>query len=293
MYPNVMDMLNRAFQLVSDLNETEPENYVRCNTLNLKAALSGKIADDRLDKVAAGRIFGPRAGEYGTRTTHLIETAAWKDEEEIAELFTSTMSHLYADNIHGERHLDAYRGRLARVEVVSQVRDTHEYEIMDLDHYYEFFGGLSRTVESVKGKAPVMLITDTTKEVLRTETVGESLNRGIRTRLLNPKWIEALLEHDYHGAQKIGDRVENLIGFAATTHAVDNWVWSAVTDRYIRDKQMFERMAENNRFATEEIIKRLFEANNRGYWNATEEEKNLLRDRYLDLEGMIEEKIEP
>ncbi len=293
MYPNVMDLLNRAFQMVSDLDETEQENHVRRNTLGLKSMLAGKVADDHLDKVAAGRIFGPRAGEYGTRTTHLIETAAWKDEEEIAELFTSTMSHLYADNIHGERHLDAYRGRLAGVDVVSQVRDTHEYEIMDLDHYYEFFGGLSRTVESVKGDAPVMLITDTTKEVLRTETVGESLNRGIRTRLLNPKWIDALLEHDYHGAQKIGDRVENLIGFAATTHAVDNWVWSAVMDRYVRDEQMFARMTDNNRFATEEILKRLSEADSRGYWNASEEEKNLLRDRYLDLEGMIEEKIEP
>jgi cobaltochelatase CobN len=293
MYPNVMDLLNRAFQLVSDLNENERENRVRRNTIALKASLRGKVPDPRLDKVAAGRIFGPRAGEYGTRTTHLIETAAWKTEEDIAALFTSTMSHLYADNIHGERHLEAYRGRLAGVDVVSQVRDTHEYEIMDLDHYYEFFGGLSRTVESVKGQAPVMLITDTTKEILRTETVGESLNRGIRTRLLNPKWIEALLAHDYHGAQKIGDRVENLIGFAATTHAVEPWVWTAVTDRYVRDAQMFARMAANNRFATEEILKRLSEADRRGYWEATEEEKALLRDRFLELEGTIEEKIEP
>lgn len=293
MYPNVIDLLNRAFQLVSNLDEAEADNHVRNNTIRLKSALAGKMADDRLDKVAAGRIFGPRAGEYGTRVTHLIETGAWKDEEKIAELFTSTMSHLYADNIHGERQLDAYRARLAGVELVSQVRDTHEYEIMDLDHYYEFFGGLSRTVESIKGDPPVMLITDTTKEVLRTETVDKSLNRGIRTRLLNPKWIDALLMHEYHGAQKIADRVENLIGFAATTHAVDNWVWSAVMDRYVRDAQMFARMANNNRFATEEILKRLAEADSRGYWRATEEERNLLRDRYLDLEGMIEEKIEP
>jgi cobaltochelatase CobN len=73
----------------------------------------------------------------------------------------------------------------------------------------------------------------------------------------------------------------------------NNWVWSAVTDRYVRDEQMFARMADNNRFAAEEILKRLSEADSRGYWKATEEERNLLRDRYLDLEGMIEEKIEP
>ncbi|MCI5180752.1 MAG: cobaltochelatase subunit CobN, partial [Candidatus Electrothrix sp. AW3_4] len=211
MYPNVMDMINRAFQLVAELPETVEENHVRHNTLRLTEELAGQVPEERLSTIAAGRIFGPRAGEYGTRTTHLIETGAWTDEEDITDLFTSTMSHLYADGIHGERQSAAYRSRLAVVDAVSQVRDSHEYEIMDLDHYYEYFGGLSRTVEAVKGEAPVMLISDTTKEVIRTETVKESLNRGIRTRLLNPKWIDALLEHDYHGAQKIGDRVENLI----------------------------------------------------------------------------------
>ncbi|MFW6373361.1 MAG: magnesium chelatase subunit H [Thermodesulfobacteriota bacterium] len=293
MYPNVLDLIDRAFSLVSDLDEPPEANPVRKHTLRLTEELAGTVPDDQLRRIAAGRIYGPRAGEYGTRTTHLIETGAWTSEAEIADLFTSTMSHLYSGTIHGERQPAAYRARLGRVELVSQVRDTHEYEIMDLDHYYEYFGGLARTVESVRGAPPAMLITDTTKEVIRTETVGASLNRGIRTRLLNPKWIDALLEHDYHGAQKIGDRVEYLIGFAATTHAVENWVWSAVTDRYIRDKAMFDRLSENNRFAAEEIIKRLLEAEGRGYWQATDEEKTLLRDRYLDLEGDIEERIEP
>ncbi len=293
MYPNVLEILNRAFTLVSELEEPPEQNAVRQNTERLAADLAGTVPDDRLRAIACGRIYGPPAGEYGTRTTGLIETGAWTSEEEIADLFTASMGHLYSGTIHGQRQPDAYQGRLKRVDLVSQVRDTHEYEIMDLDHYYEFFGGLARTVESVRGAAPAMLITDTTKEVLRTETVGAALNRGIRTRLLNPRWIEALLAHDYHGGQKISDRVEYLIGFAATTHAVENWVWSAVTDRYIRDPEIFRRMTENNRFAAEAIVKRLFEARTRGYWQATEEEKRLLRDRYLDLEGEIEERIAP
>jgi cobaltochelatase CobN len=293
MYPNVLDLINRAFQLVSELPESAEDNHVRRNTLRLKEELAGQVPQERMNSLAAGRIFGPRAGEYGTRTTNLIETGAWTSEEEISDLFTSTMSHLYTGKIHGEQQLAAYRSRLRSVEAVSQIRDSHEYEIMDLDHYYEYFGVLSRTVEAVRGKAPVMLITDTTKEVIRTETVKESLNRGIRTRLLNPKWIDALLEHDYHGGQKIGDRVENLIGFAATTHAVENWVWSAVTERYIQDEELFRRLRENNRFAAEEILKRLLEAEQRGYWQASQDELHLLRDRYLELEGTIEERLEP
>lgn len=291
MFPNVMELIDRAFAMVAQLNESADVNPIRANTAKIEQQLAGSVPEESLNKIANGRIFGPRSGEYGTRTTTLIESGAWKNEAEIVDLFTASMGHLYSGTMHGERNLDAYRARLDKVDVVSQLRDSHEYEIMDLDHYYEFFGGLARTVESVRGRAPEMLITDTTKELIRTETIKESLNRGIRTRLLNPKWIDELLKHEFHGAQKISDRVEYLIGFSATTHAVDNWVYSAVTDRYVRDETMFKRMTDNNRFATEEVIKRLSEADRRGYWQATDEQRALLRNRYLQLEGDIEEKL--
>jgi cobaltochelatase CobN len=251
------------------------------------------VPDDQLADIAAARVFGPRPGEYGTRTTTLIETGAWENEEQLAETFTASMNHLYGDGIHGVRQTDAFRRRLETVDLVSQVRDSHEYEIADLDHYYEFFGGLARTVEAVRGSAPAMLISDTTKEVIRTETVGDALHRGVRTRLLNPKWIDGMLAHDYHGAQEIAERVQYLIGFASTTHAVDDWVFSAVHERFVADDEMYRRLAENNRFATEEIMKRLFEAHRRGYWNASDEELEALRNRYLQLESMIEETIQP
>lgn len=293
MYPNVLDMLHRAFQLVSRLEEGEDENFVKLHTQE-RLKFVEALTDDPEERfhLASGRIFGPRAGEYGTRVTHLIETASWKNEEELSSLFFNSMQNFYGGPFHGKALPKIYRKTLEQVDLVSQIRDSHDYEIVDLDHYYEFFGGLARTVESIRGKPPVMLITDTTKEVLRTETVKEVLNRGIRTRLLNPVWINALLEHPFHGAQKIADRIEYLIGFAATTHSVDDWVWSQVVNRYIRDEDLFNRMVENNRFAVEQIIARLMEAHNRGYWKATEEELSLLREKYLELEGNIEELIE-
>jgi len=292
MFPNVLELLNRAFDLVSSLDESEEHNFVRAQTRSLEEKLKDRVPEAKLQKLATGRIFGPRPGEYGTRTINLIESGAWKTEEEISQLFVQNMGHLYASNLHGELHLEAYQTRLAHIDLVSQVRDSHEYEIADLDHYYEFFGGLARSVESARGRPPAMLISDTTKEFIRTESVGEALNRGIRTRLLNPAWIDELLKHDFHGAQKISDRVEYLLGFAATTHAVDNWVFSAVTQRYVLDDDMFQRLAANNRFAAEAILKRLAEASQRGYWAASDEEMQALRDRYLELEGLIEEKID-
>ncbi|WP_448383193.1 magnesium chelatase subunit H [Desulfosoma sp.] len=293
MYPNVLDMLHRAFHLVSQLDEPQEENFVRAHSERNREQLRETVEDEaEREHLAVGRIFGPRAGEYGTRLTSLIETGAWKDEADLVSIFISSMQHLYGGAFHGQKVPELYRQSMQNVELVSQIRDSHEYEIMDLDHYYEFFGGLSRSVESMRGAPPVMLITDTTREILRTETVGEALQRGVRTRLLNPKWIEALLEHPFHGAQKIADRVEYLIGFAATTHAVENWVWSRIVDRYVRDEELFQRMTANNRFAVEQLLARLVEAKQRGYWEPTDEEWALLEERYLQLEGHIEEKMD-
>lgn len=292
MFANVGSLINRAFALVADLDEVPADNPVRSHTLAARSALEARLGGEMAVKVASARVFGPRPGEYGTRVTSLIETAAWQTEDDIVRTFTDSMNHLYADNVHGERFEDLYRERLSSVELISQIRDTTDYEIADLDHYYEYFGGLARTVESVRGQAPVMLITDTTRELVRTESVGDALERGIRTRLLNPKWIDGMLAHDVHGAQKISERVQYLLGFAATTHAVRDWVFSAVASRFMFDEEMRNRLKDNNPFAAEEIARRLQEACKRGYWNASDQEIASLRDAFLELEGDIEEQTE-
>jgi len=292
MFHNVVQLVNEAFETVSSLDETPAENFVRPHTEAARARLRETMDPGRARRMAAARIFGPGPGEYGTRMTALVESGAWKTEDDLVRAFTDSMHHLYADNIHGERGAGLFQERLRDVEMVSQIRDTHDYEIGELDHYYEFFGGLSRTVESVRGEAPVQLITDTTGERVRTETAREALERGVRTRLLNPRWIDAVMEHEVHGAQKISERVGHLIGFAATAHAVENWVWSSVTERYVADEKRFRQMAGNNRFAAEAMLRRLFEAQGRGYWEPSPEEMELLKQRYLELEGRIEESVE-
>ncbi|MGB4087417.1 cobaltochelatase subunit CobN [Methanothrix sp.] len=168
----------------------------------------------------------------------------------------------------------------------------------DLRYYYIYFClyfwrllGLSNAVRRTCGVRPQMLISETTGEATRTEDLKSSVNRGIRTRLLNPKWINGMLEHDHHGAQQIAKRVENALGLAATTHIVDNWIWSSVAERYIFDDMTRERITENNRFAAAHLVERLIEAENRGYWKATDEEKEKLRVAYLKIEGEIEDYI--
>lgn len=281
MFPNVMELIDKAVRLVSELDEPEEMNFVKKHARNLE-----KFGD--LGKV---RIFGPVATEYGTRMLQLVEDSAWKDESDLAEGYISSMCYAYGSDVYSKEAREVFESLLKSVEMVTQVRDSHDYEITDLDHYYEFFGGLSKSIEILRGKKPEMLIADTTREVVRVENVKDSIERGTVTRTLNPKWIEEMLKHGFLGVQKIADRVEYLLGLAATTGEVENWIWDRVAERFVFDEEMFGRLKSANPYATKEILEKLLEANRRGYWDADENVLDKIEERYIELDGILEEEI--
>ncbi|RJX28090.1 MAG: magnesium chelatase subunit H [Dethiobacter sp.] len=292
LFPNLVKTLDDGFRLAAELEEPEEDNYIKKHTREICASLEKDGEEKTLArKLAGARLFGPRPGEYGTNLTGLIETANWEKETELSSSYRACMGHIYGLNIHGEKADKVFKNLLSRTELVSQVRDTHEYEITDLDHYYEFFGGLSRAVEEIRGEKPRMLFSDTTGEIVSTVKVSQAIKRGINTRLLNPLWIKGLLKHDYHGAQKVSDRVEYLIGLAATV-GVESKTFSRVADGLLFNPEILEALKKNNPFATQEMTKRLMEAVKRGYWEATEEELEKLRDLYLQIEGDLEERMD-
>ena len=293
MFPNLVQLLDRAFRMVAQLEEEEKSNFVRAHSLQVAQELEEKLGDKSLAwKMSQSRIFGPKNGTYGTRLTGIIETSNWEEETQLGDAFLEDMQHIYGEEFQGTPAQDIYQKQLSRVEVVSQIQDTYQYEVTDLDHYYEYFGGLAKSVQVASGgRKPELLVTNTSSEVIVTEDVGKAIRRGLQTRLLNPEWIDGMLEHHYHGAQQISDRVEYQLGLAATTNKVESWMWSSVTETYLFDEEMLKRMKENNPFAVMEIMNRLFEAQQRGYWEATEEELERLKELYLQLEGEIEERV--
>lgn len=253
--------------------------------------ISEGYSEKEAKELCISRIFGPKEGEYGTGITKIIETKNWEKEEQLGSVFISSLQHVYNRKSRGKRVEGLYEENLKAVEIVSQIRSNHEYEITDLDHYYEYFGGLAKSVEMVKGKKVKMYITDTTGERVITENVEKSIERGVRTRLLNPKWIEGMLEHKYHGVQKIAQIFENIMGLAATTNKVEEWIYNDMYSRYLEDEKLKEKIIENNPYAYVDILEQMMEYNNRGYWKATEEQIQKIKDIYLQVEGDIEEKI--
>lgn len=292
MFPNLIENLDDLLSELYDRGESDADNYfiaharLRCQQLQEEG-----YGPEEARQLAIARIFGPAEGEYGTGLRNLIESHSWQQESELGLSFTASLRHVYSRNLHGRDVPGLYEQNLRAVEIVSQIRSSHEYEVTDLDHYYEYFGGLAKSVELVRGRKAQMLITDTTGTVPVTETVERSIARGLRTRVLNPKWIDGLLAHPMHGARQIADRFENVLGLAATTGAVDQQLFDDLESRYVADPEIRRRMVENNPHAYQAILERMIEYNERGYWQADEDQLRRIRDAYRELDDDLESRI--
>ena len=273
-----IELLNRAFEMVADRDEPLERNFV-------KKHYQGQ--HEVLQEFALARIFGPSPTEYATSMRTLVETGAWQDEEELVKQYDESMSYAYFRG-KVQKHVQAFARAAQSVDLVTQERDNTEYEVTDLDHYYEFLGGLARTVQHKKGERADVLIVDSTEEAVAVEDLKITIERATRTRMLNPGWIDGMLRHDFHGAKKIKDRVEHLLGFAATTGSVENWVFDRVADRFVFDEEMRKRLQANNPYATVKICESLIECERRGYWASDPERLRNLRDILLNAEADIE-----
>jgi cobaltochelatase CobN len=288
LFPNLVTLIDEGIHTVAKQDEPHELNYIKKHVDELKERLrSVAVNPESVGKLSTARIFGPSAGQYGTNLTSIIETSNWENETQLADEYITAMMHAYGSNMHGTNAQETFAYLLERTDLTSQIRDSYEYEISDLDHYYEFFGGLTKSIEHLRGTKPAMFITDTTGEMIKTKSASSALKKGITTRLINPKWLDGMLEHDFHGAQKIADRVEYLIGFAATV-GVESHIFSRVAKKLIFDDETFMRLRDNNLYSTYTIAARLMEAHTRGYWEATEEELDLLKQAYLTLEDILE-----
>lgn len=292
MFPNMVDELNNVFRQIYFLEESDELNYFKANSRKLyKKLIEQGYSQDEAEELSCARLFGPREGEYGNGVTKLIETKNWSMEEQIGNLFIQNTGNVYTKNYRGKNVKGLFEDMLSKVDIVSQIRSYHGYEVTDLDDFYGHFGGLAKAVEVTKGEKAKIYINDTTGEKIETDNVEKSIERGVRTRLLNPKWIEGMLQNKYHGVQKIEKIFENLIGLSSTTNEVKSWIFDSLYSTYISDESMRERMKENNSWAYLDILERMLEAKERGYWAATKEQLEELRKVYFQIEGNIEEKI--
>ncbi|NMC09557.1 MAG: cobalt chelatase, partial [Methanothrix sp.] len=121
--------------------------------------------------------------------------------------------------------------------------------------------------------------------------LADEVRRVVRTKLLNPKWIEGMKRHGYKGAGDISKRVGRVYGWEATTQEVDDWIFDDIAKTFIMDEENRKFFEENNPWAMEEMGRRLLEAEQRGLWKADPEVLDALKSLYLEIEGWMEERM--
>ena len=281
--PLQVKLLAEAAFLAASVDEPVESNFVRKHVLAVQQDIGCDL------ETAALRVFGNAEGAYGSNVNHLIENSRWEDEDELAETYARRKSFAYGRSGQPTQQAALLTNVLARVDLAYQNLDSVELGVTTVDHYFDTLGGISRATRRAKGgvSAPVY-ISDQTRGEGVVRTLGEQVALETRTRMLNPKWYEGMLSHGYEGVRQIEEHVRNTMGWSATTSAVDSWVYQRITETFVLDPEMRERMAALNPTASAKVANRLLEAHERHYWTPDAATLDALRQATMDLEDRLE-----
>ena len=282
--PLQTSLLAEAALLAAQADEPCDQNYIRKHTLEFLNTHPGVSLED-----AALRVFGNADGAYGANVNALINSGAWNDEDELGDAFVRRKGFAYGVNGKPRRQEAVLAAALATVEVAYQNLDSIELGVTTVDHYFDTLGGISRAVRKARGGvAADVYIGDQTRGDGKVRSLSEQVALETRTRALNPKWYEALLNHGYEGVREIEAQVTNTLGWSATTGQVAPWVYEKLTETFVLDDAMRERLATLNPIASSKIANRLIEAHERQYWQPDASMLERLRRAGEEMEDRLE-----
>ena len=282
-----MLLLDKAVRTVAELDEPEELNPVRAN-VRARVAEEGCAFDE-----AALRVFSNAPGSYGTNVNFMVMDSQWESADALGDLFVTRKCFAYGRGRDG-RALEGReaRGALARalsgVEAAYQNVDSFEIGITDVDHYFEYLGGVSKAVERHARARPAVYLSDALSRDARVRTLPEMVRLETRAKTLNPKWYEGMLGHGFRGVAEIESHVTNTFGWSATADAVDGWVYDEVARTYVLDEEMLGRLSRLNPHSARALVARLLEAEGRGFWQAEAGVVEKLREAFSELEDRIE-----
>lgn len=270
LFAPTMTLLDKAVRRVAALDEPLELNYVR---RNIAESMKGGVAkfDD-----AVTRVFSNAPGNYGTNVNFLVMDSQWETAETLGDLFMTRKCFAYTRDSRG-RMVEGREARplmddaLSRVEATYQNLDSFEVGITDVDHYFEYLGGISKAVETITKARPAIYVSDSLSPQTKVRSLEETVRLETRAKTLNPKWYEGMLKHGFRGVAEIENHVANTFGWSATADAVDPWIYTEISKTFLLDPIMFNRLMELNAHSVSSLTRRLLEAHDRGYWNPDEQ----------------------
>jgi magnesium chelatase subunit H len=284
--PLQIKLLAEAAFLCAEADEPLEMNWIR------KHALAYQLEHGCTLEIAALRVYGNAEGAYGANVNNLVESSRWDQEGEIAETYTRRKGFAYGRSGRAVQQTALLQSVLANVQVTYQNLDSVELGVTTVDNYFDTLGGITQAVKVARGgrseDTPPVYIGDQTKGDGAVRSLREQVSLETRTRTLNPKWYEGMLEHGYEGVRQIEVHVTNTMGWSATTGQVQPWVYKQLTETFMLDPEMRDRLARLNPTASARVANRLIEACERNYWQPDAATLEALRRAGDELEDRLE-----
>ncbi|HZG93003.1 MAG TPA: cobaltochelatase subunit CobN, partial [Pseudonocardia sp.] len=282
-FPHVLALLDDAVQLVAGLDEPAEQNFVRAHVAHDEAGHGDR-------RRATTRIFGSKPGTYGAGLLQLVDSRNWRDDADLAEVYTTWGGYAYGRGLDGAPARGDMETAYRRIAVAAKNVDTREHDIADSDDYYQYHGGMVATVRALTGTAPQAYVGDSTRpEAVKTRTLHEETSRVFRARVVNPRWMDAMRRHGYKGAFEMAATVDYLFGWDATTGVIADWQYERLTAEYVLDPVNRKFLQDANPWALHGMAERLLEAADRGLWESPDPDTlDALRSTYLETEGDLE-----
>ncbi len=290
--PLQIKLLAEAAFMAASADEPLEQNFIRKHVLAYQAEHGGEL------ETASLRVFGNAEGAYGSNVNSVIDNSRWEDADELAETYTRRKGFAYGRNGRAVQQTQLLNAALAGVELAYQNLDSVELGVTTIDTYFDTLGGISRAVKRAKSArdgadaevAPVY-IGDQTRDANgggTVRTLTEQVALETRTRMLNPKWYEGMLKHGYEGVRQIEVHVTNTMGWSATTGQVQPWVYEQLSETFMLDPEMRNRLARLNPTASARVANRLLEASDRQFWTPDPKMLEALRRAGEELEDRLE-----
>ena len=285
-FANLIRLFDAAVQAVAALDEPDDLNPLAAKVrAEHTALLQSGLDEDAARRQAGWRIFGAKPGAYGAGVQGAIDGRLWQSREDLAEAYLNWGGYAYGGSDEGTVARDQFAQRLSQVQAVLQNQDNREHDLLDSNDYYQFQGGMLAAVESLSGEAAASYHGDHSQPDLpKIRTLKEELNRVIRSRAANPKWIDGVKRHGYKGAFELAATVDNLFAFDATTQLIDDHQYALLADAYLLDPSTRDFVREHNPHALRDMTERMLEAQQRGMWKEPGEYREALESLLLDIE---------
>ncbi|KNH10297.1 CobN component of cobalt chelatase involved in B12 biosynthesis [Candidatus Burkholderia brachyanthoides] len=290
-FANLMHLFDAAVQAVAELDD-EPEdvNQIRARILRERDELIARGIDAQDARRRAGwRVFSAKPGAYGAGLQELIDAKQWQTDADLSMAYQSAGGYAYSQTGDGVEARASFGTRLSTLDVVLQNQDNREHDLLDSNDYHQFQGGMVAAVRHLSGAQPQAYNPDHSNPAApRVRTLSEEIARVVRSRVVNPKWIDGVKRHGYKGASELAATVDYLFGYDATARVVSDHQYALVSDAYVNDEDTREFMKQHNPHALQSICARLLEAMERGLWQEPGARRDTIACHLIDVEQLIE-----